>query len=181
MKRLFLAFELPRYFKEKLITDRSFVHLSGPVRWVPIENIHVTLFFIGNFHELLLDKLKDELNQVLIKHQVFELEFDKLVLMPKRRPYMIWAQFKPNHEFKELHQKIALYFSQKPNVEVKIHATIARFKGNADVVLTQNSSTDKIVQIKQLVLYESILKPSGAEYLPLQKYRLNEEKQFNSL
>lgn len=174
MKRLFLAFELPLYFKDKLIADRSLFRLSGPVRWVPIENLHVTLFFIGDFNELLLDKLIDELSLLLNNQQVFELKFDKLVLMPKKHPYMIWAQFKPNHDFKELYQKVALYFSQKANNEIKIHATLARFKGNADVVLTQDSPAEVSMQIKQLVLYESLLKPSGAEYLPLQKYRLND-------
>ncbi|MGD9994334.1 MAG: RNA 2',3'-cyclic phosphodiesterase [Salinivirgaceae bacterium] len=174
MKRLFLAFELPRYFKENLIAAKSLVRLSGPVRWVPIDNLHVTLFFIGDFNELMIDKLKEELYALVNKQQVFELEFDKLVMMPKRRPYMIWAQFKPSHEFKELYQKVALYFSQKTNVEIKIHTTLARFKGHTDVVLTEDSFTGKSVQIKQLVLYESLLKPTGAEYLPLQKYRLNE-------
>ncbi|MGE4289352.1 MAG: RNA 2',3'-cyclic phosphodiesterase [Salinivirgaceae bacterium] len=173
MKRLFLAFELPHYFKEELIAFKSLVSLNGPIRWVPIENLHVTLFFIGNFHELLLDKLKDELNQVLIKHHMFELEFDKLVVMPKKRPYMVWAQFKPNPEFKELYQKAALYFSQKPNHEINIHATLARFKGNTNVVLCQPLSIEKSVKIKQVVLYESILNPDGVEYLPLQQYRLN--------
>jgi 2'-5' RNA ligase len=76
MKRLFLAFELPQYFKEKLIADRSLFLLNGPVRWVPTENLHVTLFFIGDFNELLLDKLKDELNLVLNNQHVFELEID---------------------------------------------------------------------------------------------------------
>jgi 2'-5' RNA ligase len=174
MKRLFLAFELPRYFKENLIAAKSLVRLNGPVRWVPIDNLHVTLFFIGDFNELMLDKLKEDLFLLAYKQQVLELEFDKLVLMPKKRPYMIWAQFKPNHQFKELYQKVVLYFSQKANHEIKIHTTIARFKGNADIVLPQDSYVEKSVQIKQLVLYESLLKPSGAEYLPLQKYRLNE-------
>ena len=114
MKRLFLAFELPRYFKENLIAAKSLVRLSGPVRWVPIENLHVTLFFIGDFNELMIDKLKEELYALVNKQQVFELEFDKLVMMPKRRPYMIWTQFKPSHEFKELYQKVALYFLKNP-------------------------------------------------------------------
>ncbi|PKP10585.1 MAG: RNA 2',3'-cyclic phosphodiesterase [Bacteroidetes bacterium HGW-Bacteroidetes-4] len=173
MKRLFLALELPQYFKEKLIADRSLFLINGPVRWVSIENLHVTLFFIGDFNELMLDKLKEELNLVLNNQQVFELELDKLVLMPKKRPYMIWAQFKPNQEFNEMYKKVALYFSQKPNHEIIIHTTLARFKGYTDIVLSQPLPTEISVQIKQVVLYESKLKPSGVEYFLLKKYKLS--------
>lgn len=67
MKRLFLAFELPQYFKEILITCRNLLKTNESVRWVPIENLHITLYFIGNFDVLLLAKLLNDLSLVLKK------------------------------------------------------------------------------------------------------------------
>lgn len=93
--------------------------------------------------------------------------------MPGKQPYMVWLQFNDNAAFMEFYKKVASCFSKKPNRKIKIHATLARYKGEINAVPPQVFSDNATVQIEKVVLYESILKPSGAAYLLVQKYLLN--------
>ena len=93
--RAFIAIDLPpevlqclddvsQQLREKLI--------GAPVRWVPVENIHLTLKFLGDVSESNIDMLTDLLQSIVSNVKQFELSVGGLGAYPKpQRPRVIWV------------------------------------------------------------------------------------------
>ena len=93
--RAFIAIDLPpevlqclddvsQQLREKLI--------GAPVRWVPVENIHLTLKFLGDVSGSNIDILTDLLQSIVSNVKQFELSVGGLGAYPKpHRPRVIWV------------------------------------------------------------------------------------------
>jgi 2'-5' RNA ligase len=108
--RSFVAIELPAKIQDRLqnISDDIQQHLDGiPVRWVPVENIHLTLKFLGDVSEANLEMLKDVLKTVVENHQKFEMSVGGLGAFPKvRRPRVIWIGIESPPELAAIQRNI---------------------------------------------------------------------------
>ncbi|GAJ18322.1 unnamed protein product, partial [marine sediment metagenome] len=59
--RSFLAFELPFDIKERIGTVSKELQKSNlPVRWVKVQNIHLTIVFLGSVDEGIIDDIKEK-------------------------------------------------------------------------------------------------------------------------
>jgi 2'-5' RNA ligase len=93
--RAFIAVDLPPELRERLASvaeDLKAQMSSVPVRWVPPENMHLTLKFLGDVSLANLDVLKDILQGEAADRDVMAVSLGELGAFPKmRRPRVIWV------------------------------------------------------------------------------------------
>jgi 2'-5' RNA ligase len=179
MIRLFCALELPASVRGRLIA------LGGGLpgaRWVPEENFHVTLRFIGEVGEASFDDIVAALSTVTVA--AFDLavagmgHFER-----KRRPTMLWAGVDANDNLLQLHDRIesALRRAGFPSEERRYepHVTLARFDGTASAervaaFLRANSLFRAApFRVERFVLFSSVLGRSGPTYRPEAEFPLD--------
>ncbi len=146
--------------------------------WVKIENLHITLKFIGEVEE---NKLKEVL-KILKPTNFKELPFEGASAFPnEKRPRVLFLKFKEDEEFlnyqRELENKFKVLGFEKEEREFKIHLTLARFKFPPDrrefeeCLKKLNLFSFSPFKINEIVLFQSILKPEGPTYIPLEKIK----------
>ncbi|MFM2128606.1 MAG: hypothetical protein RL477_152, partial [Pseudomonadota bacterium] len=102
MIRLFTGIELPQSAREHLAS------IAGGVpgaRWVPAENLHLTLRFIGNVDETTAADLDAALMQV--RGAPFDLAIEGAGSFSRGRfPSMLWAGVARSEALARLHERI---------------------------------------------------------------------------
>jgi len=83
--RTFLALELPQTVKNKLSAHAELI--SGhdklqQIRWLPNENYHLTLSFLGNVEYVLISSLQLKLEQILSSKQAVPFRFSEITPFP---------------------------------------------------------------------------------------------------
>ena len=131
MIRLFVGIELPTETRAHL--SSLAIGLPG-AHWVPEENLHLTLRFIGEVDEDEAHDLHDAL--LGIRSPAFTLEIAGTgVFETGRRPHTLWASVKKSEALVRLHGKIesALVRAgcEREDRKFKPHITLARLKGTS--------------------------------------------------
>ncbi len=131
-KRLFVAIELPKSLKTKLGSLQKNYHIPD-LRWIPLENLHITLYFFGEIDEKHLEPIKKKLTALTQSNFSFSLTLESFTPMPPQNPRMIWAHYKSNSQFANLVKQIRTasigITSERKNKQDAIpHITCARSK-----------------------------------------------------
>jgi 2'-5' RNA ligase len=173
--RLFVALDLPepaRHAFADLIV--SLKPKSKGARWIPPENLHITLKFIGHVGNERLIPIQDALSSIRAA-QPIELNFRGMGFFPnEHRPRAFWCGIAAPPNLVELATDIdralvplGIEAETRPFTP---HLTLARFKsdeGVRDVVRAASDmkSTDFGASTEtNFHLYESLLKSTGAQY-----------------
>jgi 2'-5' RNA ligase len=189
--RAFLALSLPDDVKEKIggLTERlkkgaSFTNVK--INWVPMENLHLTLRFLGNDvvdSTEVIDAFRAVMEDVAAKArgQAVQVQFQKLGCFPHaKNPKVLWLGLHRSSQrlieplVEELQPRLADLGFPWERRPFKAHLTLARFpalKGTHAVqklVSGHQRFAHFSTQLNELVLYESDL--SGGA--PLYKKRL---------
>ncbi|HZD55258.1 MAG TPA: RNA 2',3'-cyclic phosphodiesterase [Anaerolineales bacterium] len=179
--RSFIAIDLPPKIQKRLnnVSDQLQNRLeSVPVRWVPVENIHLTLKFLGDVSESNLEVLKDVLRTVVSGHQTFEISIGGLGAFPKaKRPRVIWIGVEAPQNLSAVQHSIEAETTRLGYAPEKRpfspHLTLGRVSRNANsrdirqVAEVLNSSKVGylgVARIQAVHLYRSDLQPGGAVY-----------------
>src|SRR5438094_367520 len=102
-KRLFLGI---RPNEDWLNALHDFIQKqNAPFRWIPVENFHITLLFIGSFPAQKIAELSHNLRKLYALSLSGSIAFDKYTYMPKRKPSMVWVQAQFSEAFEELEKK----------------------------------------------------------------------------
>jgi 2'-5' RNA ligase len=89
--RLFTAIDIPTDLTEALRSFVSRLRPTAKISWSPVENLHVTTKFIGEWPEPRLDEMKRVLASVAVTGPV-EVSVKGLGWFPnERRPRVFWA------------------------------------------------------------------------------------------
>jgi 2'-5' RNA ligase len=180
LRRLFLGIPLGKKSTNPMVElGRSYQNLPG-VRWIPEQNLHVTVFFFGNVADEMVANLVS-LIQIGLKHiHPFELEFDRYTLAPRpNNPRMIWARYKKSPDFRELVESMQRLYEQiaprQQNRKNPIpHVTLARmrdFDASRRLDL-QRYLPPQTLSVKEIILWESQLTPRGAVYEVWERFSL---------
>lgn len=93
--RAFIAIELPQHLQEaieKQTTRLRQVLGTDLIRWVPAQNMHLTLKFLGDIASTHVDFLKQLLTREATQHSQFDLQIGGLGSYPNsRRPRVLWV------------------------------------------------------------------------------------------
>jgi 2'-5' RNA ligase len=127
--RLFVALEIPQEVRENLAAIREKFSSIGPkLRWVPPENLHVTLKFIGSVAAEKLEAIIDALRRVRADKSV-TLKFSG---MGGSAAGVYWVAIEPSPGLEKLAADIDHCLEPlgiaKENRAFHPHVTVARFK-----------------------------------------------------
>lgn len=173
--RLFVALDLPDEVRASL--SELIVKLkpqSRGARWVQPANLHITLKFIGHVENEKLGPIKEALARIHSSQPV-HLDFRGMGFFPnERRPRVVWCgvHASPNlaNLAAEIDRSLVPLGVDAETRPFTPHLTLARFKsdeGVADLVRAaegMESTEFGSATETEFHLYESLLKPAGAQY-----------------
>jgi 2'-5' RNA ligase len=89
--RLFVAIDIPAEIKDALRYFVSRLQPTAKIRWSPVDNLHITTKFIGEWPEPRLDEMKRTLKSVPVRGAI-DMTVKGLGWFPNaRRPRVFWA------------------------------------------------------------------------------------------
>lgn len=152
-----------------------------PVRWVPVDNIHLTLKFLGNVSTSNLEMMKEIMEKIVSEHQASDISVGGIGTFPKpHAPRVIWIGMEVAGELMSLQHDIELETARlgyaRERRPFSPHLTISRVSRNASAqdvhTIAQVLENYKVgflgaSRIREVYLYRSDLKPDGAVYTPI--------------
>jgi 2'-5' RNA ligase len=149
-------------------------------RWIPEESWHLTQYFFGAVAEEVLPNLRAAVQLTVKQFRTFELEFESFTLAPPgQAPRMIWARYARHPAFLQLAARIdAVYRPVQPWHQARRsplpHLTLARLQAPPERPLPYPEAGGRPgrLPVRELILWESELRPQGAVYTPLDRYLL---------
>jgi 2'-5' RNA ligase len=175
MIRLFVALDLPDDVADRLLDMQTGV---PGARWVPRDNMHLTLAFIGEVDEDRAQDIDDMLSA--IHTRPFSFSLVGVGSFGRREPTSLWAGVETPHDaLSHLHEKVmtALRRVNVRPVERKFlpHVTLARLKGAPfdhvqDFLRTHGDFRSPPVPVGAFHLYSSHLSHNGTIYTPERTY-----------
>lgn len=171
--RLFIAIDIPEDLKEKLsrvVTRLKKCDLDA--KWVNASNIHMTLKFLGETREEDLDKIKSIISVTFNLFTKLELNTGSFGFFPSENSPRVFFISTDNEE---ILKNISLQLEDKleslgfpKEGRFKSHLTIARFrsKKNIDCLKEEikNISIEAKFAVSEIILFKSLLKPTGPVY-----------------
>ncbi len=169
-KRLFVSIDMPAAVTQQLLALNP--NMRG-VRWLPPEQMHITLIFLGNVTPDVQEKIEEGLRA--IEWSAFFLPITGIGSFPaKGRPNVIWAGVGTGHpHLFQLHKRVqeaALRLGFEPELRSwHPHVTIARCKDlSAEMIrpfLRANADFDAgMTRVHSFALKSSRLTPAGSVY-----------------
>ena len=191
--RSFIAVDLPDSLIESL--DRTSGQLQElldglPVRWVPVQNIHLTLKFLGDVSEQNIEVIKTIVNTEAISHQVFEISVGQFGVFPTAaRPRVLWVGVEAPDELINLQRRIDMETARlgyaPDQREFSPHLTFGRVSRNATPQQVRKVSNLLrnfrigflgAARIEDVTLFRSDLGPNGAVYSKIYSAKLSEDQ-----
>ncbi len=182
MLRLFFALELSVQQKHILhdLQNKLKSKLSG-VRWVNPENMHLTIKYLGDTNEELLENLKLAIREAVSSSEPFSIKYGRCGVFPSpQKARVIWVGVNEgNVETLNLHEKVEsaivrLGLAHEKRV-YSPHLTLGRVRyqlspSAVESMVAENTLFETVcATIDGLVLFQSHLTKQGATYIPLYK------------
>ncbi len=174
--RVFIAVDVDNEAKSQIYSLYSpFVKEYKGIKWVSKENLHITLSFLGDVNEDRIVDLKSIIDEIPI---LFGREFliDRISAFPNiRNPKVIWCG--ASRDYLDLYEYRKRLVSRLKGSGFDIddkrfipHITIGRVKKNGPFnVVNRIGDICILANLTSVTLYQSILSPQGASYIPLHK------------
>ena len=175
--RLFVALELPPETRSRL--TRLAISLPG-VRWLPPENLHLTLRFLGEMPTHRAEELDDAL--AALRGRRFTLQLAGVGVFEKAgRPQALWAGVERSPQLDHLQAKVETAVQR-----VKFEPERRRFSPHVTLARLDNAPPHKLaewmqahnllradpVAVEHFTLFSSQLGRDGAVYTPEVEYPL---------
>ena len=130
--RLFTAIEVPADARLRLERLLSALRPEAPIKWSPLDNLHITTKFIGEWPEQRLDEMHDALSQIAPR-EPFEISLRNLGWYPNERaPRVLWVGVHAGPELTALAQQVEMRLEALGVVPedrtFSPHLTLARIK-----------------------------------------------------
>lgn len=183
LQRIFIAINLPEEIKKELLSIQD-QYLEIPARWTKLENLHVTLAFLGNRDEKEIVKVIDTVKELSKNYKPFSLSLKDISYGPSlKNPKMIWRKIELSNELRIIKTDIEQSLSENINFELdkkgfNPHITLARLriwdfqKMNPEERTIQQPNQDLSFNVKSIDIMQSVLKKTGAEYTILESIKL---------
>ena len=185
MKRLFAALKI----EATPVFIRTFQDLSTGLRhesikWVEPQNIHITLKFFGETDEKKIPFIYQALQKAAGQSEGFVLKINRTGIFGSRYdPRVIWFGIDPEPQLSRLAENTARELEnagwQADRQNFVPHLTIGRIREIRDKALFQQV-IDRFREVKiqeqpirEICLYESILRREGPLYIKLASFGLN--------
>jgi 2'-5' RNA ligase len=184
MKRIFIAVKVdPGQALIRIHASLKSLLGGEKINWTDPANMHLTLAFLGDTEDELIKVVSIMLKKVCTGFGGFRFDLTGAgVFRNYSEPRVIWAGIESNERLSQLHYKITiglkdagLRFEER---KFSPHLTLGRIKSvsNPEVVRSALERYHDVkiqeVDVKEVILFESILKPTGPVYIPLGRFKL---------
>ena len=152
--------------------------------WVPRQNYHITLRFLGDIDPASTVDLDHRCRAVCERIAPFDCILDRLGAFPKAdRARVLWVGGEIPPSFRRLTQALSEGLADlgfpRTKKEPEVHATLARIKDRPDpalpgVIAQLNPIRPMCLTIDRIMLMESTLTGRGPVYTPLFETKLGE-------
>jgi len=187
--RSFLAFELPRDIREQIGVVSGELRKSRlPARWIRVENIHLTIVFLGSVEKNIVEDLKEAVGSVVKASMGFTARLSGVGVFPNwRKPRVLWIGLSGDIEGlsrlrDELQASLKVFGLREEKRPFRAHLTLGRFKGRPDddeelkgILNRYHDLTSGLCTLDELVLFKSDLKPSGPVYTKMASWPMIED------
>ena len=187
--RIFVAIPLTEDIRTRLMmeVERAKSVLSAGVRWVPYENIHLTLIFLGEQPVSKIPALKAVIHRAALSQRPFDLSIREIGSFPDlRRPRVFWIGVEEttgrlNSLQRALEEGFSALGIQPEGRPFHPHLTIARVKREVtkreqEQMRALPAAMGRVdlgsLHAHEIVLYRSELRPQGAVYNRIQSFPL---------
>jgi len=148
---------------------------GADVRWVRPEGIHLTLKFLGNIEDRLVDGIVGSLKGTCRKFHAFHCEVRGVGVFPgARAPRVLWAGIADHDSLISLQQDIDTGISslgfEREGRKYTPHLTLGRFRSSEGKIILLNRMEGYkelslgIIDVNHISLMRSDLGPAGAKY-----------------
>jgi RNA 2',3'-cyclic 3'-phosphodiesterase len=172
-RRTFVAAEVPAVLRAELAAYAG-RHPAAGVRWLPEENLHLTVQFLGSVAADALAQIERALAAACGAIEPFPLTVARIApAPPKGRPRMVWVYFEQSAAYAALagalFDALRRFAPQADPPRPHPHLTLARFArgGRPRLDLEVFAPADPVVPIDGCTLFESRPGPKGSTYVPL--------------
>ena len=178
--RLFVAFDIPREIRHRLAaTVERFHDLVPGARWVPPENWHVTMKFLGSVYPRLRGRVEEAVADTAAEGTSGTSRLTEIGAFPSaRRARVLWAGLEDTDE-RIRRLATSLDDLLEPDFQPESrpytpHLTVARLRQQATIphqVLSTEVSSEQF-DVTELVLYRSYLQRPAARYEAIGRFPL---------
>jgi 2'-5' RNA ligase len=177
--RTFIAIEIPAEIKTALSGLQTELRRAGAdVSWTKPENIHLTLKFLGEIEEKLINEIERTCIETAAEFQPFTLDLSGAGVFPNaRQPRVLWVGLAGEIEKaveiqRRLDERLAAIGFDREEKSFRPHLTIGRVKSNRKtrelLALTRSYQLPRLAfEVKEIVVMKSELHPAGARYTSL--------------
>ena len=185
MKRIFIALKVEAEEPLLMMISSLKSGLSKDiVKWTSPDNIHITLAFLGDTEENMIELISSMLEEKCKGTGRFELILKGSgVFRNFSDPRIIWTGIETSEKLMHLNEII---MNGLKGLNIKLedrpfnpHLTIGRIKhlndrGTLRVLIEQFQNSElQIIPVPEVILYESILLHSGPVYKPISRFNLD--------
>lgn len=186
MKRIFIAIKIePENTFLRIHSSLRAILGNEKITWVDPSNIHLTLAFLGDTEEERIKVAAIMLKQKCSGFGEFDFSLSGVgVFKDFRDPRVIWLGINESAKLTRLYEEIKIGLkdtgSQIEDRAFRPHITIGRIKfirnieALKDAIERYRDTEIQKVIVNEVILYESILKPSGPVYKPSGIFSLRE-------
>lgn len=187
MIRAFIAVDLDDPVIEKVcnVVEILKPRITG-IRWLRKENLHLTLKFLGNIAESQVEPITAALRHPLGLFSPCTISAKGLGVFPDfRRPKILWVGLTGDQLVQlaaEIESALMPLGFTPENRAFTPHLTIGRWREGSRPAKNLRQEIDSLndfefgaCAVRQIVLFQSVLKPEGASYSELRTIQLGTE------
>ena len=184
MKRIFIAVKIKLTEETISLIGNIKAKLQNEnIKWVKLNDVHITLKFLGDTQEDNILNMSNALLPIINKIQVFQFDLIKIgVFKNISQPRVLWMGIKNKDNLQLLNKNIEdtldnLGF-EKSKQNYSPHLTLGRIKflKNKNILKEildgYTSKYFQSVQVNEIIVYESLLTPTGSVYKEIHKIEL---------
>jgi len=192
MKRIFTAIALTEEIKEVLAEKEKEIQdlfpeeeARGLIKWVKKENLHITLFFLGQTPENSIEGIKKSISKIAEKP--FSLKLKRIIYGPpgKTVPRLIWLEVEKKPELMRITREMEEEFLKERFLKKSSgrpfspHITLGRIKTwqwkriEPEERPQIDEDIDLNLKVESIKIMESKLKRRGPEYKILESIKLS--------
>lgn len=188
--RLFIAIELDENLKEKIgIVKESLEKILPQIRWTKPDTWHLTIKFLGETKKNKVDEIIKLCRNIMDKYSTFNIILKNISAFPNlRMPRVVFIDTEIPEELEKIYEKLEnnlvdLGF-KKEDRNFHPHLTLARIKDVKAFLKGWEKTIEKIkelgrevhfkLEVKEIVLYQSILSSKGPTYIKIETFNLND-------
>jgi len=177
--RCFVAVELIAELRQPLVALLAQLPRSREVRWCTPDQLHVTLKFLGEVPEARIPQVCQVLTDVSAGIAPFSIRLSGLGCFPTRQsPRVLWCGVEDAAQgcgrwVAAADPLLAELGFERESRAYTPHITLGRSKSGDGAALLREildrtvKLPDRPMLVQQVVLFESRLRPQGAQYIPV--------------